>query len=221
MADEQRESHGSNEDWGAEAFLSFDSYEELMAHLYGPDEDQDPDVESASKESFKTKKKPGLMRVNRKAHGGAADPTSSIQQANTMRRAAAMELRAQGFSYRQIAEQLNYYSAEEARAAVLRGLDRLVVEPGRELLVMEVYRLDQLMSVIFPMAMDGNLKAVDRVLKIQERRAKYLGLDAPKTTDIRVTVQEEIRQLAQQYDIDESLITEIEVESKLVIRDET
>jgi hypothetical protein len=42
-----------------------------------------------------------------------------------------------------------------------------------------VERLDALWGALYPIAMDGQLGAVDRCLSIQSRRAKLLGLDAP------------------------------------------
>ena len=41
----------------------------------------------------------------------------------------------------------------------------------------EVDRLDRLLVAVWPRALRGDLAAVDRVLKISERRAKLLGLD--------------------------------------------
>jgi hypothetical protein len=43
----------------------------------------------------------------------------------------------------------------------------------------EISRLDRLLTVAWDLAMSGNLNAIDRILKIQERRARYQGLDAP------------------------------------------
>ena len=42
------------------------------------------------------------------------------------------------------------------------------------------------------------LAAIDRLLRVQERRAKLLGLDAPAKSDVRVTdvLDEQIQQLA-------------------------
>jgi hypothetical protein len=38
--------------------------------------------------------------------------------------------------------------------------------------------------------MDGDLKSVDRVLSIMERRAKLLGLDAPSRRAVEVVTRE-------------------------------
>jgi len=44
---------------------------------------------------------------------------------------------------------------------------------------LELLRLDELLNALWDTAIAGDLKAVDRVLKVMERRAKLLGLDAP------------------------------------------
>lgn len=50
---------------------------------------------------------------------------------------------------------------------------------------LELDRLDRAMKAIWPAICDGNLQAIDRMDKLQQRRAKMLGLDAP---DIRAQV---------------------------------
>lgn len=47
--------------------------------------------------------------------------------------------------------------------------------------VLELDRLDALTKTLWTAASDGDLMAVDRILKIQQRRAALLGLDAPET----------------------------------------
>jgi cysteine synthase len=59
-------------------------------------------------------------------------------------------------------------------------------ETAQELREVELQRLDRLLAVVGPMAESGDLQAVDRVLRIQERRAAYLGLDAPKAQLVAV-----------------------------------
>ena len=54
-----------------------------------------------------------------------------------------------------------------------------------ELLALELSRLDGLLAKVYPMAAQGDLQAVDRVLKICERRARLLGLDAPTRTALQ------------------------------------
>jgi hypothetical protein len=60
---------------------------------------------------------------------------------------------------------------------------------------LELKRLDTALNAIFEDVQNGKLEAVDRLLKIMERRAKYLGLDAPtrfsaKFDDLRRVTEE-------------------------------
>ena len=53
----------------------------------------------------------------------------------------------------------------------------MVREPVEQLVGLELRRLDALLRGMYKRAVAGNLFALDRALKIQERRAKSLGLD--------------------------------------------
>lgn len=59
----------------------------------------------------------------------------------------------------------------EWRAQRLATMDELVAE--------ELARLDRAEAVVWPLVLAGALPAVDRLLAIQERRARLLGLNAP------------------------------------------
>ena len=94
-----------------------------------------------------------------------------------------IELRKAGMSYARIGEALGC-SVKNVHDGIKRGLKLLVEEPARELRQLELERLDALMLGVWKQAKDGHLGAIDRVLKIQERRAKLLGLDAPSKVSI-------------------------------------
>jgi hypothetical protein len=49
----------------------------------------------------------------------------------------------------------------------------------------ELARLDRMQRAIWPEALKGNLGAVDRSLRLSERRSKLLGLDAPTQQTIQ------------------------------------
>lgn len=51
---------------------------------------------------------------------------------------------------------------------------------AEQLRALEMQRLDDLQSFLWDKAKKGNATAIDRVLKIMERRAKLEGLDAPQ-----------------------------------------
>ena len=52
-------------------------------------------------------------------------------------------------------------------------------EGAEHLRTLEALRLDEIQAKIWDKAIAGDYRAVDRVLRIMERRAKLLGLDAP------------------------------------------
>jgi hypothetical protein len=130
------------------------------------------------------------------------------------RDAQALELRAAGASYRQIAGRLSI-SVSTAWACVERGLVRTRREPADQLRTLEAERLDRLQAqavkaleaqhvVIQGGAVvadsQGNpyvdygptLAAVRALLAVQERRARLFGLDAPTKVDARVMTIDQI-----------------------------
>jgi hypothetical protein len=48
----------------------------------------------------------------------------------------------------------------------------------------EAERIDRLHRAVWKQAIDGNHGAIDRVLRLSERRARLLGLDAPQRQEI-------------------------------------
>jgi hypothetical protein len=93
----------------------------------------------------------------------------------------ALELRRMAWGYQAIADHLGIGLAtahrhvmdalKEARAQISTEADTLKSE--------DLSRLDAMLSGLWPRASKGEAVAVDRVLKIMERRAKLLGLEAP------------------------------------------
>jgi hypothetical protein len=102
----------------------------------------------------------------------------------------ALELRKAGKTFDEIAGALGYSERGGAAKAVSRALAATVQEPADELRRLEVERLDALWGALWPLAIDGQLGAVDRCLAVQARRAKLLGLDAPPRHAIDVITTE-------------------------------
>lgn len=98
----------------------------------------------------------------------------------------ALELRKAGVTFVVIAEQLGYRGPSGAYRAVMSALKRTLQEPADEVRTLELERLDALLLALWAQAKQGQQGAVDRVLKVMERRAKLLGLDAPTKTDVRI-----------------------------------
>ena len=97
------------------------------------------------------------------------------------RRARALELRKSGATFEEIGAEIGI-SAQAAHKVVWRALtdmNTLAEGEAAELRGLELARLDALLAAVWTEATSGNLPAVDRALKIGERRARLLGLDAP------------------------------------------
>lgn len=103
------------------------------------------------------------------------------------RRAQLLELRRAGYTFQEIVTrhpELGYRSASNAVQDAQRALHKLVDEPARDVLALELSRLNALTQGLWKAARSGDEKAVDRVLRVMERRAKLLGLDyADRNTD--------------------------------------
>ena len=91
----------------------------------------------------------------------------------------ALELRKAGATYQSIADKLGYSCAKGAHKAVASALKATLREPADGVRELEIARLDAMLLPLWRRVQNGDERAVDRVLKIMERRAKLLGLDAP------------------------------------------
>lgn len=97
------------------------------------------------------------------------------------REVQALELRKAGASYAAIGQALGI-SAMGAYKAVQRALKRLTKHSeaaAAEVRALELARLDAMLLAIWPQVKQGHLGAIDRALRISQRRAALLGLDAP------------------------------------------
>lgn len=106
------------------------------------------------------------------------DRRTIIGEENRLR---ALQLRKAGLSYEVIGRQLGY-TKQHAYQLVKTALERtrtLCVEASDNLRQLESERLDALMASLWGTASRGDTAAIDRVLRIMERRARLFGLDAP------------------------------------------
>ena len=150
-----------------------------------------------------------------------ARPRSPITGHHTLevreRQDRALHLRRQGLDYPAIARQVGYKTGQSARNAVLAALDRQPAEDAPVVRHIELERLDWLwqkaarqvdldhvmvsQGQVVQGVVDeaGKLAAIDRCLKIMDRRARYLGLDAPTRSRVEVVTEDvvdaEIRRL--------------------------
>lgn len=109
----------------------------------------------------------------------------------------ALKLRLAGVSYEDIARTVGYKGPSGAYQAVKAAMKKTLQEPADDLRKIEVARLDEALRAIWPKVKKGDLLAIDRYLKISDRRAKLLGIDARAelqlSGEIRVDNIEEIR----------------------------
>lgn len=95
------------------------------------------------------------------------------------KQALSLRFRKAGYTYDEIAKRVGYASADGAAKAVKAALHKMIKDDAKDVLAMELARLDDLLKGVYTLAEVGNQGAVDRVLRIMERRASYLGIDAP------------------------------------------
>jgi hypothetical protein len=132
-------------------------------------------------------------------------PKSTVSQTKPVHIAAAefrkqaLELRKQGYSYAKISEGLRKKGIVRSWQAVEKAVKRAIADITREIAeevkVLELERLDELLVPSMRMARNGNLGAIDRALKIMDRRAKYLGLDMSTGREGEGSTPEEFRAL--------------------------
>ena len=122
--------------------------------------------------------------------------SESIPAAERQRR--AFELHLAGVTYEQIASALGYASHSGAHKAVSAYVKQFRTEPTQELIAIESARIDRLWRAIWERALGGDLKALDRAIRLMDRRAKLLALDGAQKLDIELV----IRQVAQAEGID-------------------
>ncbi|MEU9198861.1 hypothetical protein [Streptomyces sp. NPDC048332] len=144
----------------------------------------------------------------KRPHGGDGQFVRSLTTAQ--REAEAALLRSKGWTYPRIAAELGYTHRADAYNAVQKVLKETVREAGEQVRALELERLDRLEAAAnevlerehitvsngrivsgtdgAPILDDAPvLQAIDRLLKIQERRSRLLGLDAPVKKDVSLT----------------------------------
>ena len=131
----------------------------------------------------------------------AAKPKRKPRQPTTSKRniaareldASAYKLRLSGQNYTQIGKALGV-NRTTAYRAVKRVMDALVketLEDAEKVRQMELDRLDQMLEVLLPRATrkrNPDMAAVDRVVRLMDRRSRYIGLDAPERSEVSHTV---------------------------------
>jgi len=95
------------------------------------------------------------------------------------RRTKALQLRAARLTYQQIADRLYNGDRSNCYKDIQKAVEAAEKEAATEVRAQEILLLDQIARPQIKRALDGDEKAATVLLRIMERRAKYLGLDAP------------------------------------------
>ena len=130
------------------------------------------------------------------------------------RRLQAFQLRKAGYTYEAIGGALGVskVAAYKLVRRVVESLDSQSQAEAKVYRALQLARLEEALKAIWPRAMAGELKAVDRVIKILEREAKLLCLDQP----IKIDVTDRVRQMAIEYGLDPDEAVET---ARRIIRD--
>lgn len=118
------------------------------------------------------------------------------------KRLRAVELRKLGFTYQKIADQMGISrtAAHKLVTKALIDIRERTNESTEELRTLELIRLDEYqLRVAQEIQKSGKpLPAIDRALRIMERRAKILGLDAPAQFAVSSTINQLIDTLSRE-----------------------
>ena len=122
------------------------------------------------------------MRIGSRNNGAKTAPAKASAVA---RREKALELRAKGMSIRAIADKLGV-----SKTQVQRDIEKELQAAAEErkkiaglIIDLELTKLDELEQEAWKHIAAGELSAIDRCLRIMERRAKLLGLDAAEKVE--------------------------------------
>jgi len=128
------------------------------------------------------------------------------------RRLFVLSLRRAGAHYRDIAATtIAHFGAERlpknydhriACSDVMIELKRIAAETSVEARILraqEIDRYNRMLAAIWRQVADGHLGAIDRAIRISERRSKLLGLDMPTRVDYTDVLEEEIERLAEEW----------------------
>lgn len=101
----------------------------------------------------------------------------------TERRRRALDLRKKGLTFVEIAREVGYTSPSGAYEAVRVALDSDAGVTNEQIRKLQLARLETLLRVIWDAAAGGEIRAVDRVLKVLDRVTKLTRLDLHEQPD--------------------------------------
>jgi hypothetical protein len=106
--------------------------------------------------------------------------TSQVEIERAQREAEILQMRLQGWSLQAIGDAQNPpLSSVRVHVIIRDALSRTLTEPLEQARVLEVARLNEMLTGVYEKAAGGDLLAISSALSILQRRAKLIGLDAP------------------------------------------
>ena len=126
---------------------------------------------------------PGEAKLVMPSNAGDMDEDGNSLEEKELR---VLELRRAGFTFQRIAEEVGYKQASGAQRALERIMARNIPQAPNEFRWQELDRLDRMQVALWPRAMKGDDRAINTIIRLMERRAGYLGLDAPKLIQAEV-----------------------------------
>jgi hypothetical protein len=116
-----------------------------------------------------------------------AEPTSEEKAAELeAKEAKVLELRRAGFTFQRIAEEVGYATPSGAQRALERIMTRNLPQAPEEFRWQELDRLDRMQVALWPRAMKGDDRAIGTIIRLMERRARLVGIDAPQRIQAEV-----------------------------------
>jgi DNA-binding CsgD family transcriptional regulator len=117
----------------------------------------------------------------RRKDGRHFNPAHKNKLAAQLRERQALDLRLKGFDYEEIGRKLKI-SGAGAYKILMRVLDRWKEEFAEKIpqvRQVEIQRCDMMLRALGKGIKQGDTKSIQTALKVAERRARLLGLDAP------------------------------------------
>lgn len=91
----------------------------------------------------------------------------------------ALQMVKAGYTLAEIAKKLGYAGKQGASEIIKTALQQLVHVPAEEVRQLQLARLDLWLTKLEKKINKGDPKAIQTALRIEERRARLMGLDAP------------------------------------------
>lgn len=110
--------------------------------------------------------------------GSKMKPKTLLKLRSEARERDIVLLVSRGYDFQTIARKLKYSSSTRAYEAWQRAMTKVITPHVEEQKKLELQRLDNMLVALEARIEHGDLGAIDRAIKVQERRSKLIGLDA-------------------------------------------